>query len=317
MKGTHMKKHEKPTHGSLEWLTLRHRDEQGRIRFGASEAPVLMGVSKYRNITDLAIEKWSEPEVKEQNDAMLRGHILEPALLEYASQVLGEQLNTPDEMFSNGRFIATLDGITEDGETIVEAKTSTAYSCDDPMPRDFYWQAIAQLACNPDAARVIFVVLDKRMRLATPQHWVVDAVFAQDDIAELMVRADEVGEMLDNKQLPPGSPMTEDHVKALYPSPSGTKELGTAGIVAVTRYQAAKAAKDDAESEEKSARNELTALLGDAEVGTVDGQQVVSFKSRSTGARLDTKQLELDYPEIVAKYRKPAGTTRVLKALGE
>jgi putative phage-type endonuclease len=306
--------HNKPEHGSLAWLQLRHKDENNRTRFGASEAPVLMGVSRYRTITDLAIEKWSTPEIKEQNDAMLRGHILEPALLEYASQVLGVPLETPDEMYSRGRMIATLDGITTDGETIVEAKTSTAYSCDDEMPLEFYWQAVAQLACCPTAAEVVFVILDKRMRLATPQHWIVYRHRAENDIAELLATADSVGDSLDEHQLPAGATITEDNVKSLYPSPHGIKELGSIGITVVTQWQVAKAAREEAEANEQTARDALCALLGEAEVGIVDGQQIVSYKARSTGSRWDTKRLEQEHPELAVEYKKQAGSTRVLQS---
>ena len=78
----------KPPHGSLEWHQIRHRDEQDRVRFGASEAPILAGVSKYETITSLALRKWSPPEVNEPNAAMMRGNILEPALITYAEQIL-------------------------------------------------------------------------------------------------------------------------------------------------------------------------------------------------------------------------------------
>lgn len=303
----------KPTHGSLKWLEVRHRDEQGKIRFGASEAPILMGVSKYQTLTDLALAKWSDPEVKEQNDAMVRGTVLEPALLDFASQVLGVKVTTPEVMYAQGRFIATLDGVTEAGSTIVEAKTTTAYSCDDPMPVEFFWQAVAQLACT-DAEAVRFVVLDKRMRLAMPNHWVVYRDNVEDEIIQLEEVAEQVGQALDARKLPDGATMTETHVKMLYPDSHGTKELGTDGIVAVNEWQAARDAREYAEQIEREARDRLTAMLGEAEVGTVDGQKVVSYKSRSTGSRLDTKQLELDYPDLVAKYKKPAGTTRVLRS---
>ena len=303
----------KPEHGTLEWLTVRHRDENNKVRFGASEAPILMGVSKYQTLTDLAFAKWSDPEVIEQNEAMMRGTFIEPSLLSFAAFVLNADVTTPEVMFTNGRMIATLDGLTNDGRVIVEAKTTTAYSCDDPMPLEYYWQAVAQLFCT-DAEEVRFVVLDKRMRLVMPQHWVVERDLAIHDILTLEAKAEEVGAVLDARELPDGATMTEAHVKMLYPKAYGTKELGVDGINAVAEWMSAKQAREDAERIERETRDRLTAMLGEAEIGTVDGQQVVSYKSRSTGMRLDMKQLEQDYPELVAKYKTKTGTTRVLKS---
>jgi predicted phage-related endonuclease len=274
-----------------------------------------MNESKWKTIADLALEKWSDPEVKEQNDAMMRGTILEPALLEFAAHIIGSQVRTPDEMFTNGRLIATLDGVTDKYETIVEAKTTTAYSCDDSLPAEYYWQALAQLACLPKAKEVRFVVLDKRMRLAMPPHWVVTR--DQDNIDALMLQADNVGQALDARRLPDGVTFTEEIVKALYPSPIGAVELGFDGVALVDAYNAARSAREHCEQMEKTARDALVSRLGEFEAGTVDGNIVVTYKSRSTGSRLDTKQLELDYPDLVAQYKKPAGTTRVLKVVGE
>jgi predicted phage-related endonuclease len=304
----------KQPHGSLAWLQDRHQDEQGRVRFGASEAPILMGVSDYKTITDLAIEKWSPPAVKEQTPAMMRGHLLEPALLEYAAQVLGAPVTQPDVMFINGRMIATLDGVAfpDDDYVIVEAKTTTRYSSDEALPAMFYWQGVAQLACEPAANRVLFVCLDRWQTLG---HWTITREQVQADIDILMFTADEVGSYLDRRELPPHAPITETHVKVLYPSPHGTKEIGWDGVCAVNRFTAAKQAADDAEAELQAARDSLTAMLAEADTGTVDGHIIVTYKSRSTGSRLDTKALEQEHPELVAKYKKQAGTTRVLKVI--
>lgn len=217
-----MNTHQKPEHGSLQWLTLRHKTEEGKTRFGASEAPILMGVSPYKSLADLAIEKWGAPEVREQTPAMTRGHILEPALITYAETLLGTPVATPDLMFSNGRMIATLDG--EAIPTIVEAKTSLWHSADDPLPAEWYWQGVAQMACVPEAEQVMFVVLDKRMSLG---HWILKR--DEEAIANLMLRAEEVGEMLDAGVMPPDAQILETHVKALYPDPQGTKEIGHYG----------------------------------------------------------------------------------------
>jgi len=306
----------KPEHGSVEWLRVRQRDTAGRVRFGASEAPVLMGVSKFSNMIDLAINKWTEAtEPNEPNAAMERGNVLEPALVDYAATLMGCPVTTPAVMYTAGRLIATLDGITEathpdDPVTIVEAKTTTFHSNDDPLPVEYYWQGIAQLACVPEADRVLFVCLDKRMRLG---HWVL--LRDENAIAELVAQADAVGRKLDARELPTDVAPTEAQVRSLFPQSDGTVELPVAAVSVLELYQAARATREEAEAVEKTARDQLVAMLGAAEVGTIAGERVVSFKSRKGTVRVDMKSLELAHPDLVAAYRVPGAPVRVLRFL--
>lgn len=304
----------KPAHGSQEWLELRHRDQYGRVRFGASEAPTLMGANPFEELADLAIRKWSDPEVLPPNAAMERGNYLEPALVTYAADLLGQPVVTPDVMWTVGRFIATLDGLTADGKTIVECKTTVSYSSDDPIPDSYYWQACAQLGCVPDAERVVVVVLDKRMRFGT---W---EVRRSDDIDRLFDRAEQVGDMLDLKKLPSDAKLTEKHVKQLHPyADAGSQiELGSDGLFMYEAWTAWKHAREEAEREEQAARDRLVALLGPNEAGTVDGHVVVTYKTRKGSSTVDWKALTASLPKgTVDKFRREGTPTRVLKQVGE
>jgi len=299
----------KPEHGSQEWLAVRKQDKHGRIRFGASEAPTLMDVNPYATIADLAIDKWSPAEVSEPNDAMVRGNVLEPALVTHAATLLGQPVITPDVMYSVGRLIATLDGITDDGRIIVECKTTTSYSSDDEIPAAYYWQAIAQLACVPKAESVLVVVLDKRMRLGT---WTVQR---NDDIDRLFDRADYVGEYLDRREFPPDAVMQERHVLAAHPQSEGSVELGSAGLHLLNVWRAAKEARSLAEKEEQDARDKLVAMLGAAEIGCWEGAPVVSYKTRKGTTTVDWKAVARDHGDLLDKYRKTGASTRVLRPL--
>lgn len=306
----------KPAHGSVEWLRVRQRDAAGRVRFGASESPVLMGVSKWSNLVDLAIDKWTEAtEPNEPNAAMERGNVLEPALVDYAATLLGCAVTTPAVMYTAGRLIATLDGITEaehpdEPVTIVEAKTTTFHSNDDPLPAEYFWQGIAQLACVPEADRVLFVCLDKRMRLG---HWVL--LRDEEAIAELVAQADSVGRKLDARELPTDIAPTEAQVRSLFPQSDGTVELPVAAAAVLDLYRAARATREEAEAIEQTARDQLVAMLGGAEVGTFAGERVLSFKTRKGSMRVDMKALELAQPELVAEFRVQGAPVRVLKVL--
>lgn len=303
----------KPPHGSLEWHQIRHRDEQQRVRFGASEAPILAGVSKYETITSLALRKWNEPEVNEPNAAMMRGNILEPALITYAEQILQQPVTTPEVMYAEGRLIATLDGLTADGFTIVEAKTTTAYSSDDELPEEYFWQVCAQFACVPEATSALVVVLDKKMRLGS---WVVNRSSHLEEIAQLVLRADVVGAMFDCGELPADAEPTEAEVKRLFPTPDGAVELTSAEVALLEEWHAWKQQRELAEEQEQQVRDKIARILGTHDTGTFGGVPVITFKTRKGVSRLDTKSLERDYPEIVANYKTTGAPTRILRMTG-
>jgi len=302
----------KPTHGSLEWHNVRRRDDAGRIVFGASEAPILMGESKFQNIVDLAITKWKPAEVSTPNESMQRGNYIEPSLITYGSDLLREVFTTPNVMFRNGRMIATLDGINESHDTILEAKTTTMYSSDDGLPLDYFWQGVAQLACVPTAQKVVFVVLDKRMRLGS---WTL--LRDEEAIAMLMLQAEEIGAMLDEQKLPDYVSLTEKQARKLYDDPSGEKELGVNALHLLEVWSATRDARMLAEKEEQNAKDALANLIGEAEYGTINGTRVVSFKTRKGSTRVDTKMMEIENPDLVAKYKTTGDSTRVLRLMGD
>ena len=305
-----MKAIDKPTHGSLAWLQVRHRDENGHTRFGASEAPILMGASKFETLSSLAIRKWSEPEVLEPNAAMMRGQILEPALITYAADLLQQDVFTPEQMFINGRFIATLDGLSDDGDWIVEAKTTVAYSSDDELPDEYFWQVVAQFACVEMAKNALIVILDKRMRLGS---WTLSRSSVQDAIDLLMAKADEVGACLDQHELPKDAKPTEAEIRSLFPNPNGTIELTPEMIQAIELWQAFKQAKEEAESGEQQYRDEIARYLSDKDTGCIDGQAVITFKSRKASSRIDITRLAADHPTLVEQYRTLGKPTRILR----
>ena len=301
--------HQKPPHGSLEWLTLRHRDEQGRVRFGASDAPALMGCDPFGDIIDLAEDKWFPPEVSEPNAAMMRGNVLEPALVAYAETLLGQKVTTPDLMWSNGRMIATLDGLTEDGTIIVECKTTTAYNSDDGLPNSYYWQCVAQLACHPTATKVLIVVLDKRMRLGS---WELER--DQEEIDYLLLTADTIGDYLDRRELPPQVKVTERSAKMMWPDPVGVVDIGVEGANLVACINACN--RDIKASEERLQRykDELAALLGSNEVGELDGVKLVTFKKRKGNRRLNMARLVKDFGPLDDYYTE-GGSYRVMRTV--
>jgi len=298
----------KPPHGSIEWLLLRHRDSNGRCIVGASEVSTIMGANPYETIGDIAVRKLLPPEVLAPNDAMRRGNILEPALIQYASEELNLDLETPDVMFSNGRLISTLDArAIGQPEIIIEAKTNNYWTHGQELPLSWFWQAQAQMFCTETDA-IQFVILDKRMALG------MTTVFRNDEMISAMVENVELFcQAIDENRLPADIELTAPQVSALYEKPAGEVELDSSALSVIAEWEAVKDAIKDLEKQEKELKDKLANVLRDAEFGTIDGQRVISYKTQST-KRFDTKAFADAHPELQAQFTKQS-SFRVLRAM--
>jgi len=107
--------------GTKEWLEFR------RTRIGASDSPIIMGLSPWKTPYELWMEKTGRREPPGMTDNQAFGHQMEGRIrLEYEAQ-RGE-LFMP-EVVTSSEFdwmIASLDGISGDRETIIEIKTCGA-----------------------------------------------------------------------------------------------------------------------------------------------------------------------------------------------
>lgn len=298
----------KPPHGSIEWLLLRHRDSNGRCIVGASEVSTIMGANPYETIGDIAVRKLLPPEVLAPNDAMRRGNVLEPALIQYASEELNLELETPDVMFLNGRFISTLDAMgIEQPEIIVEAKTNNYWTHGQELPESWFWQAQAQMFCTETNA-IQFVILDKRMALG------MTTVFRNDEMISAMVENVELFcQAIDENRLPNEIELTAPQVSALYQKAEGETELDSSALSVIAEWNAVKEAIKDLETKEKTLKDTLANLLRDSEFGTVDGHRVISYKAQST-KRFDTKAFAEAHPELQAQFTTQS-VFRVLRAM--
>lgn len=148
--------------GSEEWA--RHR----ATALNASDAPAMMGASKYRSRTDLIRERATGivPEVDAATQRLFdRGHMAEAAARQYVEARIGEELY-PVILASDVdglRLSASLDGQTMDGSIIWEHKlfseslVAQVLACE--LEPHYYWQLEHQLLVS-GAERVIFTTSD-------------------------------------------------------------------------------------------------------------------------------------------------------------
>lgn len=144
--------------GSAEWHALRSQ------HFTASEAPAMMGASKYQTRTDLLTLKKTgiAPEVTQAQQYIFdKGHATEAQARPLVEVMIGEELYPV--VGTDGNLLASMDGATMLGETLFEHKlwneSLAAQVRAEDLDPHYYWQLEQQLLVS-GAERVIFVCSD-------------------------------------------------------------------------------------------------------------------------------------------------------------
>ncbi|WP_223538748.1 YqaJ viral recombinase family protein [Pseudomonas sp. BF-R-12] len=144
--------------GSVEWHALRAQ------HFTASEAPAMMGASKYQTRTDLLTLKKTgiTPDVTPSQQFIFdKGHATEALARPLVEVMIGEELYPV--VGTKGNLLASMDGATMLGETLFEHKlwneTLVAQVKAEDLAPHYYWQLEQQLLVS-GAERVIFVCSD-------------------------------------------------------------------------------------------------------------------------------------------------------------
>jgi len=309
----------KPEHGSIEWLKLRHRDETGWPVVSASDAAAVHGEHRFKTKYALAAEKLlPEPPVTEQNRAMERGTRLEPVILEWVADELGEQIATPELMYtmsSNGAvMVATLDGVIGDEtspDKVVEIKTYGKHFDADadlegygPLPAYWYWQGVHQATCA-DVEEVVWGVFDASLDL----HIYVQHVSSDEKGKHVERVADFCRHLAVGLILPEWEHTYEDLSRnARVNDKAVNLDQHQQLLVQLMSVQAEKKGLTEREDELKA---ELATLLDGATTGTVGGATAVTWKQQSRSG-FDQKRFASEHPELYDEY-KTSSTFRVLR----
>lgn len=144
--------------GSAEWHALRAKFHT------ASEAPAMMGASKYQTRTELLTMKKTGivPEVTQSQQYIFdKGHATEASARPLVEVQIGEELYPV--VGTLGNLLASMDGATMLGETLFEHKlwneSLVAQVKAEDLAPHYYWQLEQQLLVS-GAERAIFVCSD-------------------------------------------------------------------------------------------------------------------------------------------------------------
>lgn len=84
----------------------------------------------------------------------------------------------------------------------------------------------------------------------------------------------------------------------------------------IEAYAAAKVELKAAEERHDAVKNKLCALMGDAEIGLIDGTPRFTWKAQKGRETLDQKALKADHPDLFQSYSRTGASFRVARIVG-
>jgi len=292
-----------------DWLEAR------RSGIGGSDAPAVLGVSKWRTPFQVWQEKRGELVDSPTNWSMRWGTQMEPLLRQHYSDVTGREVlmpTTPHQIIRHPKYewmLATPDGGTVD-KRLVEIKTSRSTDGwgepgTDEIPQAYLVQVQHYLCVT--GFRIADVVLGIYGSEPAIYH-----VEADDELQELLIEAESQFWKLVVSGEPPETTSYAD-VVARYGGKSVARAVvaDTELVKTVSELAQIKAQMKGLEVSEEAAKAALMQALGESDT-LVDaaGKVLCTWKAAKPAARFDAKSLQADNPVLYQKYLRLGEASR-------
>ena len=291
-----------------EWLAAR------RHGIGGSDAAAILGVSPWQSRYSLYLDKTSaEPVQKSETAAMRFGNIMEPVVAELFAEQTGMTVTKDTNLYRHPVhefMLANLDGLVSttngDVDALLEVKTSRYQWKRVP---DYYVSQV-QHYMAVTGMPVTYVAA-----LFNGEEFTYFEIPRDDKYIDRLVNLEGEFWQSVQKQLQPdidGSEATYNAVRKQYDAESGLSVELSADVAQLIEERAqAKALVDQYEEMVREAESKIMTALGQAEVGTIAGKSVVTWKSQSRSS-VDAKALKEAHPEIAKQFMKES-SFRVLR----
>lgn len=284
--------------------------EARRGWIGASDVPVIVGVSPWKDPFTLWAEKTGKVPVAEAGDAAKWGNLLEPVILDCAATALGKRVVKSTGTFSHPdlAFVkANPDGFVEAcrrGEPLVEGKsTSISDGWGEPgtdqVPASVVVQVTMQMRCTASAFAHVARLYHS---FGHPDFAIYTVAFSKSLADEL---DDQCGRFWDHhvqKDIAPD--VTAMSLPTLGQMPRAAKMVQVDPSI-VKAFTDARAASKAAEEAADEAKAQLVSALGDGDAAEVPGWRVKYLNVKQE--RVDMDALRSAAPDLVAQHMKSSG----------
>jgi putative phage-type endonuclease len=276
-----------------------------RSGIGASDAPVIAGLSPWRTPVDLWLEKLGRGAPQEVSLPMRAGTALEGLVLDAFCEETGMTVLDRQTRFIDPAWPvrwATADGITTEG-AMVEAKTAQddegwGEPGTDQIPAHYVVQVQHALACAELLVAYVPVLIGVRELRVYQVH--------RDDriVAQLTEMERYFWEHVQSGEAPPMK--TPRELRLVYPQDAGTTVVADAQTIEQWLALSEEVAERKALEKTIDLRKGLiqAQMLDAANLVDADGVLLATWKTTKPVGRFDEAALKAEHPDIWKQYRR-------------
>lgn len=284
-----------------EWLKWR------RMGIGGSDAPVIAGVSPFRSIFELWLDKTGQTGAGEpESECIYFGNVLEPVVRKEFMRRTGLKVRRKMALLQSEEhpfMLADLDGVIyENGKLrVFEAKTASAYkkeAWEEGVPLEYQYQAQHYMAVTGADKTYIAALVGGNCFLyhevCRDEERIKSIIRMEREFWENCVLAGEEPEA-------DGSGATTDFLNKQYGVSNGKCiELPEEALELCGEYDELSCRLDELKGQKEAVANKIKAYLKENERGTV-GNRRIDWKTVTT-TTFDKKRLKEEHREIYEEY---------------
>lgn len=282
-----------------EWLKYR------KLGIGGSDAGAICGLNPYASPMSVYYDKIREDTEGFDNESMRQGRDLEDYVARRFMEATGKKVRRCNAMYQseeNPFMLANVDRLVVGEDAGLECKTASAYSADkwkdDNIPSHYQIQCHHYMAVTGTKAWYLAVVIlgreFKHVKIVRDEAIIRDLIQIESDFWNNHV-------LIKNMPAPDGSNICDEVIRQYYPSANReTVALPDSFNIKLERRETLQEMIDQLETEKKQIEQEIKLFMEENEAAAGNRYRVTW--SDVDSARLDTKGLKQDHPDIYQSY---------------
>lgn len=290
-----------------EWLKLR------KTGIGGSDAGAICGLNPYSNAISVYRDKTSEEITDIDNEAMRQGRDLEEYVAQRFMEETGLKVRRSNMMYrstENPFMIADVDRLVVGEDAGLECKTASAYNADkwkdETIPDHYLIQCYHYMAVTGKRTWYIAVVIlgrEFKYRKITWDDAIISNLIAiEKDFWETNVCKKQMPD-------PDGSKVCDEILEQYFHTARNESAVELYGFDdKLRRREEVLELKEKLETEQRQIEQEIKLYMQDSETAFSDGFRV-SWSNVDT-ARIDTKRMKEEEPEVYQKFLKVTSSRR-------
>lgn len=292
-----------------DWLLLR------KAGIGGSDAGSICGLNPYRSAIAVYQDKTSNEIDDADSEAMKQGRDLEDYVAKRFTEATGKKVRRSNVMYQHDTYpyiLANIDRMVVGENAGLECKTASAYSAnkwkDGNIPESYYVQCAHYMAVTgADCWYIACLILGKEFiwkKIERDEELIQNLLTIETEFWNNHILPKSMPE-------PDGSACSEELIRKYFGASIEDKTIPLTGFdERLQRRLEITALIEKLDTEKKTIEQQLKLFMGDAEVAENE-QYRVSWKN-SDSARLDTKALKEEQPDIYNRYIKTIHSRRFL-----